>query len=32
MGEHRAPIGVYAPTSDSAKAFADLWKRVRRAS
>ncbi|WP_375385730.1 ParA family protein [uncultured Microbacterium sp.] len=32
MGEHRAPVGAYAPTSDSAKAFANLWKRVRRAS
>ena len=32
MGEHRAPVGVYAPNSDSAKAFANLWKRVRRAA
>lgn len=31
MGEHRAPVGVYAPTSESARAFAGLWKRVRRA-
>ena len=32
MGEHRAPVGIYAPNSDAAKAFASLWKRVRRAS
>ena len=31
MGEHRAPVGVYAPSSDAAKAFSGLWKRVRRA-
>jgi chromosome partitioning protein len=31
MGEHRAPVGVYAPSSDAAKAFSSLWKRVRRA-
>ena len=32
MGEQRAPVGVYAPNSDSATAFANLWKRVRRAA
>ena len=32
MGEHRAPVGMYAPNSDAAKAFSSLWKRVRRAS
>jgi hypothetical protein len=32
MGEQRAPLGVFAPNSDAARAFADLWKRVRRAS
>jgi cellulose biosynthesis protein BcsQ len=32
MGEQRAPVGVYAPNSGSAKAFSDLWRRVRRAA
>ena len=32
MGEHRAPVGAFAPTSESARAFSSLWKRVRRAA
>lgn len=31
MGEQRAPVGAYAPTSDAAASFAALWDRVRRA-
>jgi chromosome partitioning protein len=31
MGELRAPVGAYAPTSEAAQAYAGIWKAVRRA-
>ena len=30
MGEHRAPLGAFAPRSSAAQAYADLWRSVER--
>ncbi|TFD62596.1 ParA family protein [Cryobacterium suzukii] len=32
MGAERAPIGTYAPSTEAARVFAQLWKHVRSAS
>lgn len=32
MGAERAPVGVYAPSSEAARAFSQLWARVRSAA
>ncbi|GAA2014386.1 AAA family ATPase [Microbacterium ulmi] len=31
MGDARAPLGAYAPTSEPARAYAQLWHLIRRA-
>jgi len=30
MGEHRAPVGAFAPRSSAANAYAELWRAVER--
>lgn len=30
MGEHRAPLGAFAPRSAAAKAYADLWRTIEK--
>jgi len=30
MGEHRAPLGAFAPRSSAAQAYVDLWRSVER--
>ncbi|HEY2812561.1 MAG TPA: ParA family protein [Acidimicrobiales bacterium] len=31
MGQHRAPVGVFAPSSRAARCYEDLWRAVRKA-
>jgi chromosome partitioning protein len=30
MGQHRAPVGAFAPRSTAARAYADLWRVIER--